>query len=297
MSRWFYSIKLNKKRIVVNRRDFLNFGKTLAVTTAVSSTMSSPLLASINKKENTNNTSTKDSLFYGSNNFTDEDYKLSKEDYKLTLSILHKLNVVQSIVGYGNFNTISFDEVLKIQMKYSKAPKFTDAEFDYIEKMFYMDPSVFGFYGKRTVYSITNIIPQKEIIKIANSGHFLYKEQAVDTFNNIIKDVKDDIGHPVKLTSGIRNVPKQMRLFFNKIKQTKGDIIKASESLAPPAYSYHSIGDFDVGKIGWGYKNFTARFSFTPEFRAIRKLKYVGIRYTINNRDGVRFEPWHIKLI
>ena len=277
----------------MNRRDFLDFGKTLALTTAVSS----PLLATITKKDS-KTTEIKDSLFYGSNNdFTAEDYKLSKEDYKLTLSVLHKLNIVQSIVGYGNFNTISFDEVLKIQMKYSKAQKFTNAEFDYIEKMFYMDPSVFGFYGKRTVYSITNIIPQKEIIKIANSGHFLYKEQAVDTFHKITKDVRNDIGHSVKLTSGVRNVPKQMRLFFNKIKSTRGDIEKASESLAPPAYSYHSVGDFDVGKIGWGYKNFTARFSFTPEFRAIRKLKYVGIRYTINNRDGVRFEPWHIKLI
>ena len=275
----------------MNRRDFLNFSKGVAIASA-----STPLFATISKKD-TKTTDIKDSLFYGASNFTDEDYQLSKEDYQLTLSVLEKLNIVQSLVGYGNFNTISFDEVLKVQMKYSKAKKFTDAEFDYIEKMFYMDPSVFGFYGKRTVYSITNIIPQKEIQKIPNSGHYLFKEQAIDTFHKIVKDVKNDIGHPVKLTSGIRNVPKQMRLFFNKIEQTKGDIVKASESLAPPAYSYHSVGDFDVGKIGWGYKNFTARFSFTPEFRAIRKLKYVGIRYTINNRDGVRFEPWHIKLL
>jgi len=276
----------------VNRRDFFNLGKTLALTTAISS----PLFATISQDKSTK-TDIKDSLFYGSNDFTDENYQLSKEEYKLTLSILHKLDIVQSLVGYGNFNTISFDEVLKVQTKYSKAQKFTDAEFDYIEKMFYMDPSVFGFYGKRTVYNITNIVPKKEIVKIPNSGHYLFKDQAVDTFHRIIKDVTDDIGHPVKLTSGIRNVPKQMRLFFNKIKQCKGDIVKASESLAPPAYSYHSVGDFDVGKIGWGYKNFTARFSFTPEFRAIRRLKYVGIRYTINNRDGVRFEPWHIKLL
>lgn len=276
----------------MNRRDFFNLGKTLALTTAISS----PLFATISQDKSTK-TDIKDSLFYGSNDFTDENYQLSKEEYKLTLSILHKLDIVQSLVGYGNFNTISFDEVLKVQTKYSKAQKFTDAEFDYIEKMFYMDPSVFGFYGKRTVYNITNIVPKKEIVKIPNSGHYLFKDQAVDTFHRIIKDVTDDIGHPVKLTSGIRNVPKQMRLFFNKIKQCKGDIVKASESLAPPAYSYHSVGDFDVGKIGWGYKNFTARFSFTPEFRAIRRLKYVGIRYTINNRDGVRFEPWHIKLL
>ncbi len=30
----------------------------------------------------------------------------------------------------------------------------------------------------------------------------------------------------------------------------------------------------------------------------MRKLKYIDMRYTINNKDGgVRYEPWHVKVI
>lgn len=29
----------------------------------------------------------------------------------------------------------------------------------------------------------------------------------------------------------------------------------------------------------------------------MRKLTYIEMRYTINNKDGVRYEPWHIKVI
>ena len=75
------------------------------------------------------------------------------------------------------------------------------------------------------------------------------------------------------------------------------NISKASFSIAPPAYSYHSISDFDVGKVGWGWKNFTASFAQTTEFSKIRHLNYVGIRYRLYNQYGVRFEPWHIKVI
>jgi LAS superfamily LD-carboxypeptidase LdcB len=88
-----------------------------------------------------------------------------------------------------------------------------------------------------------------------------------------------------------------MNLYFNKIKRTGGNINLASKSLAPAWYSYHTIGDFDVGKKGWGYKNFTASFITTKEFWRLRRLSYVSIRYTLNNKDGVRFEPWHVKTI
>ena len=54
--------------------------------------------------------------------------------------------------------------------------------------------------------------------------------------------------------------------------------------------------DFDVGKYGLGEQNFTANFSSTEEFQRLIRLGYVDIRYTDDNRFGVRFEPWHIKL-
>ena len=72
---------------------------------------------------------------------------------------------------------------------------------------------------------------------------------------------------------------------------------KATTSIAPPAYSYHTISDFDVGKKHWGYKNFTSRFAKTSEFQKMRQLNYIGMRYSENNKDGVRFEPWHVEVI
>jgi LAS superfamily LD-carboxypeptidase LdcB len=111
-------------------------------------------------------------------------------------------------------------------------------------------------------------------------------------YTKMTKDVNN-----IYLTSGIRNVIKQLKLFMGKIERSNLNITKASFSIAPPAYSYHSISDFDVGKIGWGWENFTANFAKTKEFYKIRHLNYVGIRYRQYNRYGVRFEPWHIKVI
>ena len=109
--------------------------------------------------------------------------------------------------------------------------------------------------------------------------------------------LKRDIGDTLILTSGVRNVVKQLSLYVNKIYNIGGNITQASISIAPPLYSYHTISDFDVGRKGWGYKNFTADFAMTNEFQKMTKLDYIGMRYTMNNRDGVRFEPWHVEVI
>ena len=51
------------------------------------------------------------------------------------------------------------------------------------------------------------------------------------------------------------------------------------------------------GKIGFGKRNFTADFSNTEEFKRLTDLGYVNIRYPENNPFGVRYEPWHIKVV
>jgi hypothetical protein len=70
----------------------------------------------------------------------------------------------------------------------------------------------------------------------------------------------------------------------------------ASRSLAPPGYSYHGIGDFDVGQVGLGADNFSQRFTTTRVYRKLKDLGYMKIRYVEDNMLGVRFEPWHIKV-
>ncbi|DAB35146.1 MAG TPA: peptidase M15 [Sulfurospirillum sp. UBA12182] len=218
---------------------------------------------------------------------------MADSDIPVFLSVCDKIENVKQIVGFGNFNIISFDETLKVAARYSQLDAFSAKEVEFMEKMFYEDPSQYGFYGKKTVDSISAIIKEEDVFKVHGTGHYLFHGHSKDSFERVIKDVGDSL----YLTSGVRSVVKQMNLYFNKIKSTGGNITEAAHSLAPPAYSYHSIGDFDVGKKGWGYKNFTVSFATTREFWRLRQLSYISMRYTINNQDGVRFEPWHVKIV
>lgn len=227
---------------------------------------------------------------------SEQDYKtvwLSDDDTPIFFSIQKKIDSIKRHVGFGNFNILSYDNMLKIAARVSKIGRFTPRELDFIEEVFYADPSRHGFYGKRTMPTLTTDIAKRDVKKIPRTGHYLFREHSNELYDRIVVDVGDSL----ILTSGVRGIPKQMDLYFNKIKRTKGNITLASYSLAPPAYSYHSIGDFDVGKKGWGHKNFTASFARTQEFWRLRELSYISMRYTINNKDGVRFEPWHIEII
>lgn len=209
------------------------------------------------------------------------------------VSVRKKLSAIQKYIGYGNFNIVSFDEMLKIAKYSSSINAFNKSEIEFLEFIFYRDPEVHGFYGNRISGNITQTINKKEIIKIPRTGHYLFKGHPEQTYYKMV----DDIGETIFLTSGIRSIVKQTKLFLDKVDSVNGNISVASKSLAPPAYTYHTIGDFDIGKKGLGYDNFTSRFALTKEFFAMRKLKYIDMRYTVNNKDGVRYEPWHIKII
>jgi len=162
-----------------------------------------------------------------------------------------------------------------------------------LDKLFHEDPNKYGFYGQQTCPKITTKISKKDIVKIPHTGHYLYKGKPLNDYKRLLKDVGDDL----VLTSGVRGVMKQMRLYIHRIYSLKGNVTQASHIIAPPAYSYHSVGDFDVGKKGFGYANFTTKFTKTKEFKELEKLNYISMRYTINNKDGVRYEPWHVKVI
>jgi D-alanyl-D-alanine carboxypeptidase len=222
-----------------------------------------------------------------------DDVYLSKNQEALFNDVRKKIRRVRSTVGFGNFNLITFDEMIKTGKRYSKVGAFTPAEIDFLEALFYFDPSAIGFFGDRTCEKITDKIAHNDVRKIPYSGHYLFKGKVEEAYSRVVKDV----GNSVILTSGVRSIVKQTDLFLSKLSSSKGNLSLASRSIAPPGYSYHSIGDFDIGKKGWGYKNFTAQFATTSEFFQMRKLKYIDMRYTIANRYGVRYEPWHIKVI
>jgi len=220
------------------------------------------------------------------------DVYLSHEDF-VTLGILRqRFKRLKKFVGYANFNIISYNSSMYYARNYSSIGKFSQEEIYLMERFFYEDPSRYGFYGDRTVQNITDYIRRKDLTKISRSGHFIFKGPSLESYERLQHDVDT---RDIILTSGVRSVIKQMRLFVDKLYRNKGNLTRTTNAIAPPAYSYHSTGDYDLGKKGFGFANFTPRFALTKEYNELQKLSYIEMRYTLLNNDGVRYEPWHIK--
>jgi len=220
------------------------------------------------------------------------DICLDHREFDLLKSCVRRLEMVQRTVGHGNFYLLNFDESIVIARSYPQISEFTGEELDFLEKIFYFDASHYGFFGEKPVTSITDQVNRREVVKIPYTGNYLYKGIPLQTYKKITRGV----GEGVFLTSGVRSVIKQFLLFLNKAHDNEGNLSLASRSLAPPGYSCHGIGDFDVGQSGLGVDNFTERFTTTSVYKKLNEQGYVRIRYPLDNLLGVRFEPWHIKV-
>jgi zinc D-Ala-D-Ala carboxypeptidase len=221
-----------------------------------------------------------------------DDIFLEKYNFKLLEASLQRLKRLQRTVGHGNFYLLSFDDALNIARNYTRVGRFTKTELNFLEKIFYEDGSMYGFFGEKPLKNLTDTIRKREVVKIPRSGNYIFKGAPFETYQSITKN----IGDKVILTSGVRSVIKQFMLFLSKAYQSGGNLSMASRSLAPPGYSYHGIGDFDVGQKGYGVDNFTERFTTTKVFQKLQDHGYIDLRYQLNNLLGVRFEPWHIKV-
>jgi hypothetical protein len=222
----------------------------------------------------------------------EEDVHLDWKEFKLLESCIKRFRRVQRTVGHGNFYLLSFDDAIRIARNYQRVGRFSSAELEFLEKIFYVDASHYGFFGEKPLKNITDRVQKRQVLKVPYTGNYLYRGLPTETYNKI----KRDVGDKVILTSGVRSVIKQSFLFLNKTYRSKGNLSLASRSLAPPGYSYHGIGDFDVGQVGLGVANFTERFTTTRVYKQLMNLGYLKIRYTQDNLLGVRFEPWHIKV-
>jgi len=227
------------------------------------------------------------------NNHFQDDVILNEAELRLLKSVANRLNRVQRTVGYANFSLIDIDYAMDIAKSYSNVGEFPKSEIDFLEKVFYTNASDYGFFGEKVFASFTTSVSRRETLKVAGSGHYLFRGKPEALYRKISRDLNGN----VVLTSGVRGLVKQMHLFLMKAVDSEGNLSMASRSLAPPGHSFHGIGDFDVGKRGYGYRNFTEDFAQTDEFKRLSDLGYIDIRYHENNPFGVRFEPWHIKVI
>lgn len=226
------------------------------------------------------------------NEFLDDLY-LGAQEFSMLTSVVARLERVQQYVGHGNFNLLGFDAMLRYASRYDSIGKFTPAELDFMEKIFFTEAKQYGFLGDKVTDHITDVVKTDDVERIPYTGHYVFKGKSHAYYKKLVSDV----GPSIVLTSGIRSVVKQMHLFLSKCAKSNGNLSKASRSLAPPGHSFHGIGDFDVGRLGWGENNFTSKFAETDEFKRMQDLGYVQIRYPEDNRLGVRFEPWHIQVV
>lgn len=208
-------------------------------------------------------------------------------------STVRRLDALQRLVGYGNFNLLGFDDAIRHARSQPGVGRFTREELAFVDDLFATDARSYGFHGAKVFTELTTRVPRREVVKVRGSGHYLYRGRSLGLYRRVRREVGDSL----VLTSGIRGIVKQIHLFLRKAVETGGDLSTASRSLAPPGHSYHGIGDFDVGKRGFGRRNFTPDFAATDEFRRLTDLGYVAIRYPHGNPFGVRFEPWHIKVV
>ncbi|MFH1076366.1 MAG: M15 family metallopeptidase [Pseudomonadota bacterium] len=203
-----------------------------------------------------------------------------------------RLMRLQKTVGHAYFHLISLDEAFKVSRSYPDVGRFTKEETDFLEMIFYEDATKYGFFGEKPIKKLTADIPEEKVVRVKSAGNYLYKGAPVEVYDKI----KRILGDQAVLTSGVRSVMKQFLLFLNKALLNQGDLSLASRSLAPPGYSFHGVGDFDIGQTGFGEKNFTESFVTTNVFKRLQDLGYITLRYAQNNMLGVRFEPWHIKV-
>lgn len=214
-------------------------------------------------------------------------------DQKPLLFQLHqRLRRLQKTVGHGNFALISIDEMRRYARNYSVIGDFSSAELNLLEQLFYTDASRYGFNGEKPLNKLSATIDPLSLQRQPGTSQYLFKSSAQTTYLTI----KQVLGDELILTSGVRGVVKQMYLFLNKAVASGGNLSRASRSLAPPGYSFHGIGDFDVGKRGWGARNFTSDFAKSDEFKRLQDLGFITMRYPEDNQLGVRYEPWHIKV-
>ncbi|MBF0423205.1 MAG: D-alanyl-D-alanine carboxypeptidase family protein [Magnetococcales bacterium] len=203
-----------------------------------------------------------------------------------------RLQRLEMCVGPANFHLLSFDEALKSAREFVNIGHFTPAELEFLESLFHTSATEYGFQGDKPITRLTDVVARRRVVKIPETGNYLFKGQAETVYHRL----RQAVGPELLLTSGIRSIVKQYSLFLHKVLATDGNLSMASRSLAPPGYSFHGIGDFDVGQAGYGRLNFTSQFVKSPVFARLKKLGYLQWRYTPDNPYGVRFEPWHIQV-
>ena len=159
------------------------------------------------------------------------------EQMLLIYSCYNKLSQVQRRIGFSNFNYVDFPTVIRTAAQQRRTGRyfkkkaectipFTRDEAAFMEQVFAFDAKAFGFHGQKVIHSQNYRVNPKNLTFM--DGHFIRKGEALEKYSNIRNQMSEKIAEKagkarrqqsalnMQITSGIRNIPKQMRLFFRK---------------------------------------------------------------------------------
>ncbi len=159
------------------------------------------------------------------------------------------------LIGYGFFHLLSFDDALRYSRNMNGSELLPNRKLHSWRRFFIADARSYGFLDDKPLKNLTHAVSRSQVVRIASTGNYLHRGDSFDAYQKI----KKSVGNRVELTSGIRSIIKQYRLFLNKAYENGGNFSLASRQVAPPGYSYHGWNDFDVGQAGFGELNFTER--------------------------------------
>ena len=206
-------------------------------------------------------------------------------------SVNQRLTTVRDVVGFGNFNVLSFDEMLEFGRRYSQIGEFTRSELDLLE-------SLFTRMLRDTVSLARNLSarsPSGSTCAMSSrfriTGHYVFSGKSLALYEKVLKQV----GGNLTLTSGCAASSSRCSS-SSPGRRRRRQPLAGIALIGATGVLISRRRRFRRGYQGWGERNFTDDFASTDEFRSLLDLGYIDIRYPKDNRKGVRFEPWHIKV-
>ena len=118
-----------------------------------------------------------------------DDYLLAEPRLELLTTTAARLERAVRVIGHGHFNLVSFDDLLRYATRYAEIGVFTPAEVEFLEEIFHADAELYGFFGQKVLHEQTARFAQRDVERIASTGHYLLRGEPLERYEKIRKDL------------------------------------------------------------------------------------------------------------
>ena len=223
-----------------------------------------------------------------------DDYLLAESRLELLAATADKLERAVRVIGPWAFQPRLLRRPAALRPPLRRDRRLlAEPRLQFLDEIFYTDAELYGFHGQQG--------PGRADLPGSTSAMSSGSPRPVTTCcgENRSRGTRGSArtwGRNVFLTSGVRGVVKQYQLFLSKAVTTGGNLSQASRSLAPPGYSYHAIGDFDVGRVGFGSEELHRRLRRDGGVPQAHRPRLRGHPLHRDQPLWRAPEPWHIKI-